>query len=108
MFQPTTYTRLLMRAAPLLNVPVAAIVSSPLLGGMLRRNIALITYTGRRSGRGFNIPVAYRQRGKFGRCENVVAELSRRECPDDAAHRRSGARWTCRRASRRDGTGDGR
>ncbi|MDT5250856.1 MAG: hypothetical protein QOJ28_3490 [Mycobacterium sp.] len=63
MFQPTTYTRLLMRAAPLLNVPVAAIVSSPLLGGMLRRNIALITYTGRRSGREFTMPVAYRHRG---------------------------------------------
>ncbi len=63
MFQPTTYTRLLMCAAPLLNVPVAAIASSPLLGGMLRRNIALITYTGRRSGRVFTIPVAYRHRG---------------------------------------------
>jgi hypothetical protein len=64
MFQPTTYARLLMRAAPLFNAPVAAIANSPRFGGLLgRRNIALVTYTGRRSGKTFTIPVAYRRRG---------------------------------------------
>jgi hypothetical protein len=55
--------RLLMRAAPLLNAPVAALAASPRFGGVLRRsNIALVSYTGRRSGRTFSIPVAYRRR----------------------------------------------
>jgi hypothetical protein len=57
------YKRLIMRAAPLLNAPVAAIASSPRLGARLRRSVTLITYTGRRSGRTFSIPVAYRRRG---------------------------------------------
>lgn len=56
--------RLLMRAAPLLNKPVAAIAASPRLGARMRRSIALVTYTGRRSGRTFSIPVAYRRRGE--------------------------------------------
>jgi hypothetical protein len=56
-------TRLIMRAAPLLNAPVAVIAASPRLGARLRRNITVITYSGRRSGRTFSIPVAYRRRG---------------------------------------------
>jgi F420H(2)-dependent quinone reductase len=55
--------RLIMRAAPLFNAPVAAIAASPRLGARLRRNVTVITYTGRRSGRTFSIPVAYRRRG---------------------------------------------
>lgn len=55
--------RLLMRAAPILNAPVAAIAASPRLGAGIRRSITLVTYTGRRSGRTFSIPVAYRRRG---------------------------------------------
>jgi hypothetical protein len=47
-----------MRAAPLFNAPVAA-----LLGRLVNRNIAMLTYTGRRSGRSFTIPVAYRRSG---------------------------------------------
>ena len=59
----TNLGRLLLRAAPLLNAPVAAIAASPRFGKALRRsNIALVTYTGRRSGRTFSIPVAYRRR----------------------------------------------
>ena len=63
MSNPRQYLRLLMRAAPLINAPVAAIATSPLLGASLRRSITLITYTGRRSGRTFTIPVAYRRHG---------------------------------------------
>lgn len=57
------FARLIMRAAPLFNAPVAAIAASPRLGKVLRRNVTLITYTGRRSGRTFSIPVAFRRRG---------------------------------------------
>lgn len=53
--------RLLMRAAPLLNAPVAAIAASPRFGSGIRRSITLVTYTGRRSERTFSIPVAYRR-----------------------------------------------
>jgi hypothetical protein len=59
----TNLGRLLMRAAPLMNAPVAAIAASPRFGGALRRSVAVVTYTGRRSGRTFSIPVAYRRRG---------------------------------------------
>jgi F420H(2)-dependent quinone reductase len=58
-----TYTRLLMRAAPLLNAPVAAMATSGRFGRMLDRNVAIITYTGRRSGRTISTPVAYRCSG---------------------------------------------
>jgi len=57
------FARLIMRAAPLFNAPVTAIASSPRLGKMLRRNVTLITYTGRRSGRPFSIPVAFSRDG---------------------------------------------
>jgi hypothetical protein len=60
---PKTLGRLFMRAAPLLNAPVAAVARSRRLGGLVNRNIALLTYTGRRSGRSFTIPVAYRRAG---------------------------------------------
>ncbi|HWF69740.1 MAG TPA: hypothetical protein VG187_09275 [Mycobacterium sp.] len=63
MSKPRNYLGLIMHAAPLLNAPVAAIATSPRLGARLRRSVTLITYTGRRSGRTFSIPVAYRRRG---------------------------------------------
>lgn len=58
----TNLGRQLMRAAPVLNAPVAAIAASPRFGGALRRSVTVVTYTGRRSGRTFSIPVAYRRR----------------------------------------------
>jgi len=61
-FNPRNYLRLIMRAAPVVNAPVAALATSR-FGARLRRSITLITYTGRRSGRTFSIPVAYRRRG---------------------------------------------
>jgi len=57
------YKRLIMRAGPLFNAPVAAMANSPRLGARLRRSVTMITYTGRRSGRTFSTPVAYRRRG---------------------------------------------
>ena len=51
-----------MRAAPLFNAPVAAIAVSP-LGGLISRNIAMLHYKGRRTGREYTIPVGYRRDG---------------------------------------------
>jgi hypothetical protein len=58
-----TLGRLLLRAAPLLNTPVAAVAASPRFGGLINRNIAVLSYTGRRTGRTFSIPVSYRRSG---------------------------------------------
>lgn len=52
-----------MRAAPLFNAPVAAAATSARFGGLLNRNIAMLSYVGRRSGRTFDIPVGYRRAG---------------------------------------------
>jgi F420H(2)-dependent quinone reductase len=63
MLQLKNCTRLFMRGAPLLNVPVAALANLRCFGRIVSRNIAILTYTGRRSGRSFSIPVAYRSSG---------------------------------------------
>lgn len=59
--RPKTIGRLLMRAAPIINAPVAAVARSRRFGGLVNRNITMLSYTGRRSGRRFSIPVAYRR-----------------------------------------------
>ena len=59
----TTNARRLMQAAPLFNLPVTALANSRLFGRLIGRSIAVITYTGRRSGCTFSIPVAYRRKG---------------------------------------------
>ena len=59
----TNLRRLLMHGAALFNAPIAALAASPRFGALLRRSITTISYTGRRSGRTFSIPVAYRRRG---------------------------------------------
>jgi hypothetical protein len=59
----TKLARLVMRGAPLFNAPIEALAASPRFGALLRRSITTITYTGKRSGRTFSIPVAYRRRG---------------------------------------------
>lgn len=52
-----------MRAAPVFNAPIAALANSRRFGSLLNRNITMLTYTGRRSGRTFSIPVSYRRSG---------------------------------------------
>lgn len=52
-----------MRAAPVFNAPVAALARSRRFGRLLNRNVALLSYTGRRSGRRFSIPVVYHRSG---------------------------------------------
>ena len=46
MFQSKDFMRLLMRAAPLLNTPVAAIATSPRFGVGMGRTVTVITYKG--------------------------------------------------------------
>ncbi|MEV6768462.1 nitroreductase/quinone reductase family protein [Nocardia sp. NPDC051030] len=46
-----------------LNAGVVALTESSLLGGLMGRGFAVITYTGRRSGKSFSTPVNYRRSG---------------------------------------------
>ncbi|TCC00478.1 DUF385 domain-containing protein [Micromonospora zingiberis] len=45
------------------NSAVMALRSSPGLGPLLSRNLTVVTYTGRRSGRTFSTPVSFRRAG---------------------------------------------
>jgi F420H(2)-dependent quinone reductase len=53
----------LTRTVGVFNAGVAALVRSPRWGRLAGRGIVLITYTGRRSGRTFTIPVSHRRKG---------------------------------------------
>jgi hypothetical protein len=55
--------QLLGRAVRGFNALVLALRSSPRWGGVARRHLTIVTYTGRRSGRTFSIPVGYRRTG---------------------------------------------
>jgi len=48
---------------PALNAVAAKLVDVPLLGNVVRRNLVVISYVGRRSGKTFTIPVNYRRVG---------------------------------------------
>ncbi|GAB1813131.1 hypothetical protein MUNTM_21700 [Mycobacterium sp. MUNTM1] len=60
---PNNLGRLVMRAAPVINAPIAALANSRRFGRLINRNITVLTYTGRRSGRTYSIPVAYHRSG---------------------------------------------
>ena len=45
------------------NARMLALRSSPRWGAAVRRRLTIVTYTGRRSGRTFSIPVGYRRTG---------------------------------------------
>lgn len=53
----------LQRAANVVNRVVGPLVTSPHWGRLVERWMTLVTYTGRRSGRTFSLPVAYRRSG---------------------------------------------
>jgi hypothetical protein len=63
MLKLNDYTRMVLRAAPALNKPVTALATSRRFGKFVGRNIAILSYTGRRSGRPLSLPVAYRRKG---------------------------------------------
>ncbi|OBH53553.1 hypothetical protein A5686_09000 [Mycobacterium sp. E2479] len=60
---PNKLGHLLVRGAPVFNAPVAALANSRRFGRLIKRNITMLTYQGRRSGRTYSIPVAYRRAG---------------------------------------------
>jgi hypothetical protein len=45
------------------NTRVAALIASPRWGRLLGRSFAIISYTGRRSGKTFTTPINYQRRG---------------------------------------------
>ncbi|WP_147258152.1 hypothetical protein [Pseudonocardia hierapolitana] len=47
------------------NAWVSGLRTSPRWGGLVSRRITVVTYTGRRSGRTFTIPVGYKRRGEI-------------------------------------------
>jgi hypothetical protein len=53
----------LVRMAGFVNTGVAALIRSPRWGRLVGRGLAMMTYTGRRSGRTFTIPVGYKRTG---------------------------------------------
>jgi hypothetical protein len=48
---------------PAMNAVAAKLIDLPLLGNVVRRNLVVISYVGRRSGKTFTIPVNYRRDG---------------------------------------------
>lgn len=51
------------RVATVFNTPVTWLMSAPVIGPLLGKQMVTITYTGRKSGKTFSTPVAYRRRG---------------------------------------------
>jgi hypothetical protein len=51
------------RAVDRFNACVLALRSSPRFGTVVSRGLTVVTYTGRRSGKTFSIPVGYRREG---------------------------------------------
>ena len=49
--------------APAMNAVAAKLIDVPLLGNVVRRNLVVISYVGRRSGKTFTTPVNYRRVG---------------------------------------------
>jgi hypothetical protein len=55
------------------NSVAVALIDAPVLGGVVRRVFVVIRYVGRRSGKTFEIPVAYRRRSDGTIVINVSA-----------------------------------
>ena len=51
------------KAAAATNKIVLAAMNAPVLGSVVGRSMVLITYTGRKSGKTFSLPVSFRQKG---------------------------------------------
>jgi hypothetical protein len=58
-----TTSPVILRLVNTFNTGVTALATSPRWGRLVGRGIVNITYTGRRSGRTFTTPVAYRRTG---------------------------------------------
>ena len=99
--------------APAFNAVAAKLIDVPLLGNVVRRNLVVISYVGRRSGKTFTTPVNYRRVGDdivihvgLPGCQDLVAKLPGRRRPDYAAAQRHRPNRARRRDPRRSGPGD--
>ncbi|CAM3840278.1 hypothetical protein ACXYTP_16965 [Tsukamurella ocularis] len=54
---------LFQRTAKLFNAAFTPLLSLPVIGPALGKSMVTISYTGRRSGKPFSLPVAYQRRG---------------------------------------------
>ena len=48
----------------IVNKAFVALMNTPVVGSLVRRGLVVIRYTGRRSGKTFEIPVGYRRSGR--------------------------------------------
>jgi hypothetical protein len=55
--------KLLGRVAKVVNVPMLMLAKAPVIGPVIRKTTVTITYTGRRSGKTFTLPVSYKRSG---------------------------------------------
>jgi hypothetical protein len=55
--------RLIFRAAPIVNAPVAALTRSPRLTSLMGNSFTVVNYTGRKSGKAVSLPVNYHRDG---------------------------------------------
>jgi hypothetical protein len=51
------------RLARVVNAGVTTLLAAPWIGARMRRRMTVVSYVGRRSGRAFSTPVAYRRHG---------------------------------------------
>ena len=98
---------------PAFNAVAAKLIDVPLLGNVVCRNLVMISYVGRRSGKTFTTPVNYRRVGDevvirvgLPGAKNWWRKLPGRRRPDYAAAQRHRPNWACRRDPRRSGPGD--
>lgn len=61
--KPLSQQSLLRRAVQGMNAGVVALAEAPVIGGVLGKAFAQVSYVGRRSGRTFTTPVNYRRSG---------------------------------------------
>lgn len=54
---------LFQRTAKVFNTAFTPLLSLPVIGPALGRSMVTVSYTGRKSGRRFSLPVAYQRRG---------------------------------------------
>jgi hypothetical protein len=88
------------RAVDRFNACVLGLRSSPRFGKAVSRSLTVVTYTRRRSGTTFSIPVGYRRAGDVVRIGVRVPDAKGwwRNAPDQVATRR--ARRSARRPTR--------
>ena len=66
-----------MRYAPVVNRRINRLRDSPRWGRLMSRWIAQVTYTGRRSGQTFRLPVGYQRRGNIATIRVMIPDTKK-------------------------------